>query len=108
MLVEMSAVEICQAMRVGREVRRHPVEDYGDPTLVQVIEQITEVLRGSVGRGWRKVAGGLISPRAVEGMFHHRQEFNVGEAHAFHVIREARRGLAIGQRTVMFFRYTHP
>ena len=96
MLVEMRAVEVGQAVRVGREVRRHPVEDHGDAVLVQVVDQIHEILRRAVARGGGEIAGGLVSPGAVEGMLHHGQEFHVSEAHAADVFGEARRGLAIG------------
>ena len=35
-LVEVRAVEVCQAVLVGREMRRHPVEDDADAAPVQV------------------------------------------------------------------------
>ena len=35
-LVQVRAVEVGQAVLVGREVRRHPVEDHADAVLVQV------------------------------------------------------------------------
>ena len=91
----MRAVEISQAVGVGREVRRHPVEDHRDAVLVQVIHQIHEILRRAVARSGGEIAGGLVSPGTVEGMLHHRQEFDVSEAHASGIFGEARRGLAI-------------
>ena len=80
-LVEMRAVEIGEAVRVGREVRRNPVENDADAVLVQVVDQVHEVLRRAEARGGREVAGGLVSPGTVEGMLHHGQELDVGEAH---------------------------
>ena len=88
-LVEMRAVEVGEAVRVGREVRRHPIEDHADAVLVQVVDQVHEILRRAVARGGREVAGGLISPGAVEGMLHHGQKFDMRESHAGRRIRRA-------------------
>ena len=49
-LVEVRAVEVGEAVLVGREVRRHPVEDHADAALVQVIDEVHEVLRRAVAR----------------------------------------------------------
>ena len=87
-LVEVRAIEVGEAVLVGREVRRNPVEDYGDAVLVQVVDQVHEILRRAVARGGSEVAGGLISPGAVEGMLHHGQKFDVGESHLVDVVGE--------------------
>ena len=68
-------------MLVGREVRRHPVEDHADAVLVQRVDEVHEVLRRAVAAGRREVAGRLVAPRAVERVLHDRQELDVGEAH---------------------------
>jgi hypothetical protein len=34
-LEQVRAVELCQAVRVGGKVRRHPIEDHADAGLVQ-------------------------------------------------------------------------
>ena len=107
-LVEVRAVEVGEAVRVGREVRRHPVENDADAVLVQVVDQVHEILRRAVARGGREVAGGLISPGTVERMLHHRQELDVGEAHLVDVFGEAGRDLAVGQRAVVLFGDAHP
>ena len=106
--VEMGAVEIGEAVRVGREVRRNPVEDDADAVLVQVVDQIHEILRRAVARGGREVSGGLVSPGTVEGVLHHGQELDVGESHLADVFGEARCGLAVGQRAVVLFGDAHP
>ena len=80
MLVQVCSVEKRQAVTVGREVRRHPIEIHTDTVLVQVIDQEHEILRSAVTRGRGEVAGRLVSPRAVEGMLHDRQEFHVSES----------------------------
>ena len=90
-LVKMRAVEIGQSVFVGREVRRHPVEDDADAVLVQVVDQVHEVLRRAEARSGSEVAGGLVSPGAVEGMLHHGQELDVGESHVADVFGELRR-----------------
>src|SRR6267154_2837649 len=104
----MSSVEIREAVSVGREVRRHPVEDHCYAPLMQVVNQIHEILRSSVARCGREIPSGLISPGPVERMFHHRQEFDVSEAHARNVLSKTRRGFAIGERTIMFLWNPHP
>src|SRR5262249_34594460 len=85
MFVKMRAVEVSQPVAIRREVRRYPVENYPNSMLVKVIHHVHEVLRRSIARGWRKVTGGLISPRAIERMLHNRQQFNMGELHTLHV-----------------------
>src|SRR6202166_4461719 len=90
MLVKMSAVEIREAVSVGRKVRRHPVENYGDSVLMQVVHQIHEILRRAITRCGCKIAGGLVSPGPVEGMLHYREKFNMGKPHASHVLGKAR------------------
>ena len=47
-LVQVRAVEVAEAVLVGGEVRRHPVEDDADAVLVQVVDQVHEVLRRAV------------------------------------------------------------
>ena len=78
-LVEVRAVEVGEAVRVGRKVRRYPVEDHANAVLVQVVDQVHEILRRAVARRGREVSGGLVSPGTVEGMLHHRQELDMGE-----------------------------
>ena len=108
MLEQVSAVEVLQPELVGREVRRHPVEDHADPVLVQVIDQIHEVLRRAVAAGGGEVPGHLVAPRAVEGMLHHRHELDMRETEPAHVLREARRQLSVGEPAVVVVRHPHP
>ena len=44
-LVKVSAVEVRQAVLVGREMRRHPIENYADAALVQGVDQEHQILR---------------------------------------------------------------
>ena len=94
MLVEVRAVEEAQAVRVPREVRRHPVEDHADARLVQHVDEVHEVLRRAVARARREVAGALVAPGAVERVLHDRHQLDVREAHALHVVGQHRGDLA--------------
>ena len=96
-LVQGSAVELCQCPGVAREVRRHPVDDHPDTRLVQRVHQEAEVVRVPVPRRWRVVGRDLVAPGAAEGMLGHREELHVGEPHAGHVLRELHRELPVGQ-----------
>ncbi len=107
-LVEVRAVEVGESVGVGREVRRNPVEDHADAVLVQVVDQVHEILRRAVARSGREIAGGLVSPGAVERMLHHGQELDVGEAQLADVVGQAGRGFAVGQRAVVLFGDAHP
>src|SRR5947207_1559548 len=108
MLKEMRAVEFREPMRVGREVRRHPVENHSDAALMQIVHEEHEILRRAIARRWREVSGRLISPRRVERMLHDRQQLDMSEIHAIHVVRQLRRDLAIAQRAVAFLWHPHP
>ncbi len=65
------------------------------PVLVEVVDQVHQVLRGSVAAGGREVAGGLVAPGAVERVLHQGQELDVGEAHLVHVLGEQRGELPV-------------
>ena len=62
MLVERGAVEAGQAVRVGREMRRHPVEDDAEAGRVGAVDEAREARRVAEARGRRKKAGRLIAP----------------------------------------------
>src|ERR1700693_690735 len=104
----MGAIEVSQAVGVGRKVRRHPVQDDGDAMLMQVVDQIHEILWRAVARCGGEIASGLVSPGTIERMFHHRQEFHMSKSHALDILREPRRGLAVGQRTIVLLGNAHP
>jgi hypothetical protein len=67
-LVQVRAVEAREGMRVGREVRRHPVQEDADALLVQRVDEDHQVLRRAVARARCVVPGGLVAPGAVEGV----------------------------------------
>ena len=107
-LEQMGAVEVGQPVRVGREVRGHPVQNDANAVLMQVVHQIHEVLRRSVARSGREIARGLVTPRTVERMLHDGHQFHVSEVHPLDIFRQARRHLPVGQRPVAFLRDPHP
>ena len=101
MLVEKRAVEHGQAVRVGREMRRHPVEDHTDAMLMQEVDQIHQVLRRSIARGRCEVAGCLVAPGAVERVLGQRQQLDMGESLLDDVLRERARDVPISWECVV-------
>src|SRR5262249_22493257 len=93
---------------VAREVRGHPVENHAETRLVTRVDEEPEVVRVAEARRRRVVAGHLIAPRALEWMLHHRHELDVREPEPPYVLREPRRDLAIGERTVALLRHARP
>ena len=61
-LVERGAVEAGEAVRVGREMRRHPVDDDADAGLVAAVDEAGEGLRRAEAAGRREEADRLIAP----------------------------------------------
>ena len=53
--VEVRAVELGQAVRVLREMARHPVEDHADAALVAAVHEIAELVRVAEAAGRREV-----------------------------------------------------
>ena len=104
----MSAIKEGEAMAVGREVRRDPVENDRNVVLVQIVDEVHEILRRAVTRRGSEVTRGLISPGTIERMLHDGEQFDVGESQLIHVVGEAGRDLAIGERTVFLFGDAHP
>ncbi len=78
-LVEVGAVEAGQPVGVHREVRGHPVHDHPDAALVEPIDHRHQAGGSAVARRRREVARGLVAPRAVERVLHHREQLDVGE-----------------------------
>ncbi len=80
MLVDACPVEASKAPGVLREVRRHPVQKYAYPHLVQHVDHVHEVLRRAVPARGGEVAESLIPPRGVEGVLHHGKQLHMCEA----------------------------
>jgi hypothetical protein len=75
-------VKAAEAVFVGREVRRNPVDDDFESRLVAGGDEVAEALRRAKARRGRVQAERLIAPRAVERVFRDRQQFEVGETEA--------------------------
>ena len=99
----MGAIEIGKPVSVRGEVRRDPVKNDRDAVLVEIVHQVHEILRRAVTRSWGEVAGRLVSPGAIERMFHDGQEFDVREAQLSYVFGQARSSFAIGERAIVLF-----
>ena len=97
MLVERGAVELREPVRIVGEVPRHPVEQHADSGLVEGVDQQDELFRRAEAAGGREQAGGLVTPGAVEGMLHHREQFDMGEAHVGAIGRKLLGQFAIAQ-----------
>src|SRR5215472_3974826 len=81
-LEQMCSIEVGQSVCVRGKVRWNPIQNYANPALVKMINEIHEVLRCSVARRWCKISGGLVAPGSVKRMLHDWQKLHMSEAHA--------------------------
>ena len=93
--VQRPAVEVGQAVLVGGEMARHPVEQHPDAARVQVIDEVFEVVGRAEAGGGRVVAGHLIAPGAVEGVLHDAHQLDGGVAEPDHVVGQPVRQVAV-------------
>jgi len=84
-LVECGAVEARKAVRIGRKVRRHPVEDHADAGSVAAIDQPGESGRFAESRGRREQPDRLVAPRRIQRMLADRHELDMREAKVAHI-----------------------
>ena len=96
-LIARRAVKARQTGFVLGEVRRDPVHDDAQARLVEFVDKAHEILRGAIARGGGEVARHLVAPRAVEGIFRQRHQFDVRIAHVQQVWNELVRQLVIGK-----------
>src|SRR5690606_17499112 len=73
MFVQAAAVEMRQAVGVGRKMARHPVEQYADAVGMRGLDEITKIFRAAEARRRRIQTDRLVTPGAVEGMLADRQ-----------------------------------
>src|SRR5713226_2700734 len=99
--VEMSAVELGKAMSVAREMRRRPIEKDAEASLVTAVHKFHEFGGSAVAAGGGKVAESLVSPGAVEGMLHDREQLDVRVAEILDVRDELVAELAVGQPAIV-------
>ena len=55
-------VEERQAVGVFRKVSGHPIDNNADACLVAAIDELHEIVMGTVARGWGEITGDLIAP----------------------------------------------
>ena len=79
-LVERTAVEPREPVRVGREMGGNPIEDDSEPGGMGAIDEAGETVRRAVAARRREQADRLIAPRLVERMLGDRQQLEMGEA----------------------------
>ena len=105
-LIQRTAVEVCQTVGIAREVRRHPVQNDADAVTVHVIDKVHEVLRQTVARGRRIVAGDLITPGGIQRMLRNADQLDMGVIHLFEVFGQNRSEFAeiIESRIVLVLR----
>src|SRR5258705_3791647 len=72
------------------------------------VNEVPEVVGRAVARGRRKVAAHLVSPGPVKWVLHYREQLDVREAKAHHVLDELGRDLAVGERPMAILRGTGP
>ena len=81
MLVERLAVEAGEAVLIGGEMRRHPVEDHAEPGLMGAIDEAGEARGIAEAAGGREQPDRLVAPGGIERMLADRQQLEMGEAH---------------------------
>ena len=89
-VVQRGAVKVVQAMRVGREMRRHPVQDHAQVMRMAGGDEFGEAFRRAEARGRRVHAQWLVAPGTVKRVLGDGQQFQVREAH---ILRVGRQGL---------------
>ena len=100
-LEQVRTVELAEAMRVGRKVRRYPIEDHADPRAMQLVDHRHEIIRRAVSRRRREEPGHLIAPRSVERMLHHGHQLDVREPELRAMPRELCTEIAIAEHLVV-------
>src|SRR5437899_4688723 len=94
-LVQRRAVESPQRKRVFRKMRRHPIHNHAQPSLMQMIDQEAKIVRRAVAGRRRVVSADLITPRRHVWMFLERHKLDMSESVCDHVIGQQWGNLAI-------------
>ncbi len=102
-LEEMGTVELCQAVGVAWKVRWSPIEQDPDAGLMAAVDQFLTLGRSAETTGGGVVSKALIAPRAVEGMLHDGEQFDMGVAEIFDVRNELVGEFTIAEPAIAFF-----
>ena len=100
-LVERAAVEMRQAVRVGGEMRGHPVEDHAEPRRVRAIDEARESFRLAEAPRRREQPDRLIAPGRVERMLADRQQLEMREAEIDGVGNQLVREFVVAQEAIV-------
>src|ERR1700683_4355277 len=84
-LVQCGAVEPRQAMRIGREMPGHPVENHTDAGVMAAVDETRERRGLAEFRLRRILTEYLVAPGAAEWVTHDRQQLDMGELELAHV-----------------------
>src|SRR6266404_2800902 len=103
MFVEMSAVELGEAVSVTREMRGSPIQKDADSGLVAAIHKLHEFRRTAEAARGREVPESLVAPGAVEGMLHDGKQFDVRVAEIFDVGNQLVAEFSIAKPAIMIF-----
>src|SRR6266550_3164776 len=71
-LVKISAIKFSQTVRVLRKMRRDPVHNHADPSLMTAVDKMPKLVWFSEATGGRVITSDLIAPGTFEGMVRHR------------------------------------
>jgi len=82
MFIQRRAVKIGQPVFVGREMRRHPIQNNANPGLMRPVDKTRKARRIAEPRGRRIETQRLVPPTGIIGIFADRQKFDMGKAHA--------------------------
>src|SRR6266446_7859067 len=83
-------------------MRRHPVHDHADISLVEIIDQIAKVVGSAVPRGGSIVIADLVAPRWSIRMFLQRQKLDMRETRFQNMFGKCRGHFAITKGTIIF------
>ena len=90
MLVEMRSIEVTEACFIFRKMRRDPIQNYADSSLMKIVDEVHEVVGCPEAAGGSEIAECLVSPGTVEGVLHYGKQFDVRETGVMNVIGEER------------------
>ena len=82
------SIEPGKAVRIGREMRGHPVHQHRKPGAVRSVNKARKALRFTKpGRGSIE-PGGLVAPARIVGMLGNRHELDMGESQVRDIVDE--------------------
>src|SRR6516164_620218 len=70
-LVKVRPIEIAQTRLILRKMSRNPIQNHANFVLMKIVHEILEVVRGPKSACRGEVTRCLVSPGAIEGMFHY-------------------------------------